>query len=207
MARDAGAWLRERGARALDHHRHLGDRSRWSSTCSRPATSRRAATRTSSCSGRWRKNFAGGDGMTWRGVDLNMRSTLYPMLLAPAFWFAKTVPRPVHRRAPDQLDDDGRDDLPGLSCWRGSSSTAGGAGRRADRVAVPAMNYAGIIGTENLGYFTFTAACGAMLLALARPRTRNTALAFALIVRRDARRAPSSSCCCRSSLARCCWRR
>ena len=49
-------------------------------------------------------------------------------------------------------------------------------------VSVPAMNYAGIIGTENLGYFLFTAACGAILLALARPRTRNTVLAFALIV-------------------------
>lgn len=31
------------------------------------------------------KNFAGGDGMTWRGSSLNLRSTLYPFLLAPAF--------------------------------------------------------------------------------------------------------------------------
>jgi hypothetical protein len=128
------------------------------------------------------KNWAGGDGMTWRGVSLNMRSTLYPMLLAPAFWFAKTVPGQytgVH--------------LINSMLIVGTIFPAYLLGRLyVDRwralvvallvVAVPAMNYAGIIGSENLGYFVFTAACGAMLLALARPRTRNTALAFALIL-------------------------
>ncbi|MBJ7458720.1 MAG: glycosyltransferase family 39 protein [Thermoleophilaceae bacterium] len=128
------------------------------------------------------KNWAGGDGMTWRGADLQMRSTLYPLLLAPAFWFANTVPGQytgVH--------------LINSMMIVGTLFPAYLLGRLyLDRwralvvalltVSVPAMNYAGIVGTENLGYFLFTAACGAILLALARPRPRNTILAFALIV-------------------------
>jgi hypothetical protein len=127
------------------------------------------------------KNFAGGDGLTWRGISLDMKSTLYPVLLAPAFWFAKTVPGQytgVH--------------LINSMMIVGTIYPAYLFGRLyVDRwralviallaVSVPAMNYAGIIGTENLGYFLFTAACGAMMLSLARPRTRNTVLAFALI--------------------------
>ncbi|MBJ7354476.1 MAG: glycosyltransferase family 39 protein [Thermoleophilaceae bacterium] len=128
------------------------------------------------------KNFAGGDGMTWRGVGLEMRSTLYPFLLAPAFWFAKTVPGQytgVHLISSMMMVGA---IFPGylfarlyLDRWRAMVVAL-------MVVAVPAMNYAGIIGTENLAYPAFIAACGAMLLALARPRPRNTALAFALIV-------------------------
>jgi hypothetical protein len=128
------------------------------------------------------KNFAGGHGMTWRGVGLEMRSTLYPFLLAPAFWISKTVPGQytgVH--------------LINSMMIVGTLYPAYLMGRLyVDRwralviallaVSVPAMNYAGVIGTENLGYFLFTAASGAMLLALARPRPRNTALAFAVII-------------------------
>src|SRR5262245_56670033 len=38
------------------------------------------------------KSFASGMGLTWRGVDLGLRSWLYPVLLAPAFWIGDTVP-------------------------------------------------------------------------------------------------------------------
>ncbi len=128
------------------------------------------------------KNFAGGEGFTWRGVGIEMRSTLYPFLLAPAFWFAKTVPGQytgVH--------------LINSMMMVGAIFPAYLMGRLyLDRwralvvallvVSVPAMNYAGVIGTENLGYFVFTAACAAILFALARPRPRNTALAFFFIV-------------------------
>lgn len=128
------------------------------------------------------KNFAGGDGLTWRGVSLNMKSWLYPVLLSPAFWFAKTVPGqytgvhlinsamitatifPAYMLARLYVDR-----------WKAFVGAI-------LAISVPAMNYAGIIGTENLGYLVFTAACGAMLLALARPRTRNTALAYVFIV-------------------------
>jgi hypothetical protein len=128
------------------------------------------------------KNFANGDGMTWRGVGLNMRSTLYPFLLAPAFWVAKTVPGQytgVHLISSMMIV---ATIFPGyligrlyLDRWRALVVAL-------MVVAVPAMNYAGIIGTENLGYPAFVAACGAILLSLARPRPRNTFLAFALIV-------------------------
>ncbi|MGH2958002.1 MAG: hypothetical protein ACRDKE_00235, partial [Solirubrobacterales bacterium] len=127
------------------------------------------------------KNWAGGDGLTWRGADVQMRSPLYSMMLAPAFWFAKTVPGQytgVH--------------LINSMMIVGTIFPAYLMGRLyVDRwralvialmvVAVPAMNYAGVIGTENLGYLAFTAACGGILLALARPRPRNTALAFVLV--------------------------
>lgn len=128
------------------------------------------------------KNFANGEGMTWRGVGLEMRSTLYPFLLAPAFWFAKTVPGQytgVHLISSLMMVGA---IFPGylfarlyVDRWRALVVAL-------MVVAVPAMNYAGIIGTENLGYPAFIAACGGMLLALARPRPRNTALALALIV-------------------------
>jgi hypothetical protein len=128
------------------------------------------------------KNWAGGDGMTWRGSSLQLRSTLYPFLLAPAFWFAQTVPGQytgahlinsmliVGTIFPAYL----------IGClymdrWRALVVAL-------LAVSVPAMNYAGVIGTENLSYPLFTAACGGILLSLARPRPRNTMLAFALVL-------------------------
>lgn len=127
------------------------------------------------------KNFAHGDGLTWRGVGIGMKSWLYPVLLSPAFWIAKTVPGeytivhllnslmicatifPGYLMARMMMDR-WRALLVGLMV-----------------VSVPAMNYAGVIGTENLGYPLFTAACAAMILALAKPRLRNALLAFGLI--------------------------
>jgi len=128
------------------------------------------------------KNWAAGDGVTWRGTGIQMRSALYPILLAPAFWFADSVPGQytgVH--------------LIGSMMIVATIFPAYLMGRLyLDRwralvvalmvVSVPAMNYAGVIGTENLGYLLFTAACGGILLSLARPRPRNTALAFALVL-------------------------
>jgi hypothetical protein len=128
------------------------------------------------------KNFAHGDGMTWRGAGLHIRSTLYPFVLAPAFWFAKTVPGQytgVHLLNSMMIVGT---IFPGylfarlfVDRWRALVVAL-------MVVAVPAMNYAGIIGTENLGYPAFTASCGAMILALARPRPRNTTLALVLIL-------------------------
>lgn len=128
------------------------------------------------------KNFAGGEGLTWRGVGLDMKSWLYPVLVAPAFWFADTVPGQytgVHLLNSLMMS---ATIFPAyllgrlyLDRWRALLVAL-------LVVSVPAMNYAGIIGTENLGYLIFTAACGAMLLALGKPRTRNTLLAFGMIV-------------------------
>lgn len=127
------------------------------------------------------KNFAGGEGLTWRGQGLGLRSWLYPVVISPVFWAAKSVPgQYTGVQLVNSL----------VMC--GTIFPAYLLGRLyVDRwrallvallaVSVPAMNYAGIIGTEVLGYFVFTAACGGILLALGRPRPRNTALAFALV--------------------------
>lgn len=127
------------------------------------------------------KNFAHGDGLTWRGVGIGMNSWLYPVLLAPAFWIADGVPGQytiVHLLNSMMIC---AALYPGyllarlvMDRWRALAVAL-------LVVSVPAMNYAGVIGTENLGYPAFIAACGAMLLALARPRPRNALLAFGLI--------------------------
>lgn len=127
------------------------------------------------------KNFAAGDGLVWRGVDLNMRSWLYPVLLSPSFWFSSTIAGAytvahlinsmmmVGTIFPAFL-------LARLYLGQWQATLAA-----IFAISVPAMNYAGIIGTENLGYFTCTAAFGAMLLATARPRPRNWLLAIVMV--------------------------
>ena len=116
------------------------------------------------------KNFAGGDGLTWRGAGLDLKSWLYPVVISPVFWIAKSVPS---QYTGVQLANSL------IMC--GTIFPAYLLGRLyVDRwrallvallvVSVPAMNYAGIIGTEVLGYFVFTAACGGILLALGRPK-------------------------------------
>jgi hypothetical protein len=127
------------------------------------------------------KNFAGGEGLTWRGQGLGMFSWLYPVLLAPAFWVAGSVPGQytlVHLINSMMICGV----LYPAYLWARLYVGRWQSVLAALMVAsVPAMNYAGVIGTENLGYPMFTAACGAMLLALVRPRLRNALLAFVLI--------------------------
>lgn len=128
------------------------------------------------------KSFAAGDGLTWRGVDMALRSWLYPVLISPVFWVANTVPAQytgVHLVNSLMIS---ATIFPGylmarlyLCRWKSLAVAL-------LVVSVPAMNYAGVIGTENLGYPLFTAACGAMLLALARPRPRNTLLAVGMML-------------------------
>lgn len=127
------------------------------------------------------KNFAAGDGLIWRDVGIGMRSWLYPVLLAPAFWFNSTISGEytgVHLLNsmmmagtvfPAYL-------LARMFVCRWKSLLAA-----VFVLSAPAVNYAGIIGSENLGYLTCTAAFAAIVLALARPRPRNWALALAMI--------------------------
>jgi hypothetical protein len=127
------------------------------------------------------KNFAAGDGLTWRGADLGMKSWLYPVLLAPAFWAADSVPGQytlVHLINSMMIS---AALYPGYLMARLMMDRWRALAVALLVVAVPAMNYAGVIATENLGYPLFIAACGAMLLALGRPRPRNALLAFVMI--------------------------
>lgn len=128
------------------------------------------------------KAFAGGDGLTWRGEGIGLYFFLYPVLLAPAFWIGGSVPEsytivhllnslmiagvvfPAYLLARQFFDH-----------WRQAAVAALFA------VSVPAMNYAGIIGTESLAYPVATAALAGLVLSIARPRRRNWALALALI--------------------------
>lgn len=127
------------------------------------------------------KNFAGGEGLTWRGQGMGMFSWLYPVLLAPAFWVAGSVPGQytlVHLINSMMICGVVYPAYLWARLYVGRWQAVIAA---LMVVSVPAMNYAGVIGTENLGYPMFTAACGAMLLALIRPRLRNTLLAFLMI--------------------------
>ncbi len=128
------------------------------------------------------KAWAHGNGLTWRGTDLNLLSWLYPVMLAPAFWFSHSVATsytlvhllnslymtavlfPAFFMARMYLD-------------RWTSLLAALLA-----ISVPAMNYAGVIGTETLAYFTSTAAYAAMLLSIVKPRPRNWALALATVL-------------------------
>lgn len=125
--------------------------------------------------------FAGGDGLTWRGEGIGLYYFLYPVLLAPAFWIGDSIPVSytlVHLFNslmivgvvfPAYL-------MARLFVRRGAAMLAAMLA-----LSVPAMNYAGVIGTESLGYPVCAAAFAAMILSIARPRRRNWMLALATI--------------------------
>lgn len=127
------------------------------------------------------ESFAGGDGLTWRGEGIGLYYFLYPVLLAPAFWLGGTIAETytlVHL-----LDSLFMAAVlfPAFLMARMYLKFAPAVLAAILAVAAPAMNYAGIIGTESLAYPVATATFGAMILSIARPRRRNWALAFFMI--------------------------
>lgn len=127
------------------------------------------------------KAFAAGDGLTWRGVDIGVFYPLYPVLLAPAFWLGDSV---AERYTLIHLINSLM--MVGVVFPAYFFARMFMDRRRAFlaalfAIAVPAMNYAGIIGTESLGYPAAAAAFGAIVLAVAIPRPRNWLLALAAI--------------------------
>jgi hypothetical protein len=127
------------------------------------------------------KNFAHGDGLTWRGVDLHMRSWLYPVLISPAFWVSNTVAgayTAVHLINSMMIVGTL---FPAFFMARMFMGRIEALVAALFAVSVAAMNYAGIIGTENLAYLTCTAAFGGIILAAAKPRLRNWIFAFAMM--------------------------
>ncbi len=128
------------------------------------------------------KSFAGGDGLTWRGEGIGLYYFLYPVLLAPAFWIGSSVAASytiVHMI--NSLMIAGVV-FPAYFMARQMLGKGAAALAAVMAVSVPAMNYAGVIGTESLAYPVCTAAFGAMILSIARPRRRNWLLALGLIV-------------------------
>ena len=125
--------------------------------------------------------FSGGDGITWRGQSIGLLSWLYPVLLAPAFWFSDSVAGAytgIHL-----LDSVFMSAVvfPAFLMARLYLERWQSLLVALIAVSVPAMNYVGVIGTESLAYTTATAAFGGILLAAARPRPRNWALALVLV--------------------------
>lgn len=128
------------------------------------------------------KSFAGGDGLTWRGEGIGLYYFLYPVLLAPAFWIGSSVAASytiVHLI--NSLMMAGVV-FPAYFMARQMLGKGAAALAAVMAVSVPAMNYAGVIGTESLAYPACTAALGAMIFSIARPRRRNWLLALGLIV-------------------------
>lgn len=128
------------------------------------------------------KSFAAGDGLTWRGMPSGLRSTLYPVLISPAFDLASGVEARYRG-------------VQTINSFMVSSAIVptylmarAYVGRRAAFLAVgfvlvsPVMVYAGVVAQENLAYPVATMALAACLLALAAPSWKHTLLAFALIV-------------------------
>lgn len=127
------------------------------------------------------ESFANGDGLTWRGEGIGLYYFLYPVMLAPAFWIGGSVAESytlVHLL--DSLFIVGVL-FPAFLMARMYMRFSAAVLAALFAVAAPALNYAGIIGTESLAYPVATAAFGALILSIARPRRRNWALAFVLI--------------------------
>lgn len=123
-------------------------------------------------------NLSHGRGLSWNGEAIQLRSWLYPLVIAPVFRVAGSVDSQYQAI---QFLNSGLISLVVFPAWWMARRFVGpGLAFFAAvfAVSVPAMNYAGIIGTESLAYPTCTAAFAAMLLALARPgwRTAVTAL-------------------------------
>ncbi|MBI4896991.1 MAG: glycosyltransferase family 39 protein [Actinobacteria bacterium] len=128
------------------------------------------------------KSFAGGDGLTWRGEGIGLYYFMYPVLLAPAFWIGSSVAASytiVHLI--NSLMMAGVV-FPAYFMARQMLGKGPAALAAVMAVSVPAMNYAGVIGTESLAYPVCVAAFGGMILSIARPRRRNWLLALGLIV-------------------------
>lgn len=127
------------------------------------------------------KAFAAGDGITWRGQAIGLYSWLYPVLLAPAFWFSSSVAGAytgIHLLDSMMMC---AAVFPAFLMARMYMGRLQAFVVALIVVSVPAMNYIGVIGTESLAYTTATAAFGGMLLAAVRPRPRNWVLALGLI--------------------------
>lgn len=127
------------------------------------------------------KSLAAGDGLSWRGEGVALRSFFYPLSIAPVFEIAGGVQARfdlVHAFNAAMMT---AVVFPAFLMARLLVDRKRALGAAAFTVLVPAMTYVGLIGTETLAYPLATAAFGAILLSCAEPRARNTLLALGLI--------------------------
>lgn len=126
------------------------------------------------------KSLAAGTGFSWRGAPAGGGIWLYPVVIAPAFKLADSVASQyeVARTINSAMICAVVFPVYVAARWFVSQKLALVAAVFA--ISVPALNYAGIVGTESLAYPAAAAAFVAMIHALARPGWRSAAFAVAL---------------------------
>lgn len=128
------------------------------------------------------QSFANGDGLTWRGVGQGIRAPLYMFLAALGFlpgWDTEGTYRAIHL-------------LNALVMPAVVFPTFVLARRYVERkwafaaallsIAVAAMNYVGVVGTESLAYPVAALSLGSIVFAVARPQRRYWVAAVALLI-------------------------
>lgn len=127
------------------------------------------------------KSFSHGAGLSWNDATVALRSWLYPVAISPVFKLASSVQ--AQYQAVQAVNAFMLCSVVFPAYWIARRFVGRGLGLLAALLAisVPAMNYAGIVGTENLAYLTCTLAFAGMLLALAGPSLRSAAFALLLI--------------------------
>lgn len=124
------------------------------------------------------QSVARGHGLEWRGVALPIRSPLYPWLIAIGFlpeWGVLGSYKAVHLINALTMS---AVVFPVFALARFLVDRRWALAAAVLAVSVPAMNYVGIVGTENLGYPVSAAALGAMVVAIGRPQRRWSVAAF-----------------------------
>lgn len=127
------------------------------------------------------KSFAAGDGFAWRGIGTPLPSFLYPVTISPAFQIAESVEGQLNAVHAINALMMSATAFPAFLMARLFVDRSAAYVATAFALLVPAMNYVGLVGTETLAYPACTAAFAGILLACAKPRSRNTLLAIALI--------------------------
>ncbi len=128
------------------------------------------------------ESLAHGDGLSWRGFSLGIKSPLYPLGIAPAYLFdgsTSSIYHTIHL-------------INSMMMCAVVFPVYYGARRYMDAtlafvaallaLAAPAMNYAGIIGTEALGYPVAAFAGIAIALVAGRPSTKAWGVAAGAVV-------------------------
>ncbi|MBI2692217.1 MAG: hypothetical protein HYX29_09785 [Solirubrobacterales bacterium] len=127
-------------------------------------------------------SVSAGEGLTWRGQSYGLGPWVYPILIAPAFRIANSVSSQYELVKAVNAATICAVVFPVYVAARWFVSQPMALLAAVFAISVPALNYAGIVGTENLAYPVSASAFAAMLHALARPGLRPSALAVGLTV-------------------------
>jgi hypothetical protein len=127
------------------------------------------------------KNFAHGEGLSWRGVPIPLRAWLYPVVIAPLFRLAGSVPSQYELVKAVNSVVICAVVFPAYAAARLFVARRLALLAAVFAVVVPANNYAAIVGTESLAYPLCTAAFAAMLWALGRPGAHSAWLSVVLV--------------------------